>query len=1277
MIRRTLLVTLIIVAFGLNAFSQAFTLNFEKPQVLNNGGFLEIRYDEISNGGAPGEPALPVITHNELLPQGTEVSYAQVISISYYSETASGIIMPVQTPVPISMAGEDLKFTAPDPDIYNQTTAFPESVIRNHMTNFLGGHGIATFNICPVEYIPAENNIRFVKSVTIGYKTAGSEKDICLASKSDAVYSRIKNLVDNPEVASTYNYAASKDGNADMLIISKADFLPLMEEYINYKESTGFFTEVISTEDILATYDGQDDQEKIRNCIKDYYENYGIEYVILVGDADPANEDQNIIPHRGLKAVDDYDIPADLYYSNLDGNWDENGNGVWGQIGEGDLFAEVAIGRFSVDSPAEIANMIHKHIMYQDHPVADDGNKFLLVGENLNNNPLTWGGTYMDELYYGTSNHGFTTAAISDDVETSRIYDRDGTWNPTMIRDHFNTSGLNFLNHLGHSNVTYNMKMNNEDLTTQAFRNDGIDRGFCLGYSQGCYNGSFDNRNTNGGHGSGDSFAEKITTMETADVACVANSRYGWYMPANTNSSSQFYNRYFFHALFGMDITQIGWANAYSKEAEVSWLDGEYFRWTAYELNLFGDPSLDIYTAKPVEMLASIPGTIIEGTTEIPFTSDASYARIAVLLNNELLCRTFADENGEAVITLPSPAIDGQEYQISVIAHNKLRYQQSINVTVNSPVIICTESVVNDSEFNGNGIADFGETISLNLTFKNTGDVSCNNAVFNVVSNCEHINFTQNTTETGVLEPGQEITIENAFSAEISPYIAPKDVIIAISSGQAKEWSSSFILPVGGAVPVISDFLVEEISNDPNGRVDPGESATLYYTLENNGNAPIENLRISIEARDIFVTCQEPELTIEELGAGETFTFSFDIETDEETPDGFTSFIGFEMTADRGLLFEQDNFTFIGLPGILICDLDKNHNSAQKIMSDLKAAGASAEYSDFIPENINDFDAIFLCLGIFPDYHDVSEEEGQIFADYLNQGGKLYMESGSFWYFNDHTPLHDMMQIESAIGNGWIYGNEELVGIESTFGEGMEFGYTGDNLRIDHLEVTEPTYLVFNSEPHTFGAMAALETDTYKAIATTFEWSGIIPANSSTSTEGLMTEIIDFMELNTAKPPVVDLGADTTICVNQQLILDAGDGYSSYLWSTGETTSTITVDTSMFPQMINEISVTVVNQDGYKASDAIVIAFDDCTGIDNNTNHSLTIYPNPASEVLNISFPEKSFSYALMDISGKTICESENNFHQATINTKSLKQNVYLLIIRTDDDMKVQKVFIK
>ncbi len=42
---------------------------------------------------------------------------------------------------------------------------------------------------------------------------------------------------------------------------------------------------------------------------------------------------------------------------------------------------------------------------------------------------------------------------------------------------------------------------------------------------------------------------------------------------------------------------------------------------------------------------------------------------------------------------------------------------------------------------------------------------------------------------------------------------------------------------------------------------------------------------------------------------------------------------------------------------------------------------------------------------------------------------------------------------------------------------------------------------------------------------------------------------------------MVDLGADTTICENETLELDAGDGII-YQWSTGETTQTIEVDTS-------------------------------------------------------------------------------------------------------------------
>ncbi|XOV91442.1 MAG: PKD domain-containing protein [Bacteroidota bacterium] len=42
----------------------------------------------------------------------------------------------------------------------------------------------------------------------------------------------------------------------------------------------------------------------------------------------------------------------------------------------------------------------------------------------------------------------------------------------------------------------------------------------------------------------------------------------------------------------------------------------------------------------------------------------------------------------------------------------------------------------------------------------------------------------------------------------------------------------------------------------------------------------------------------------------------------------------------------------------------------------------------------------------------------------------------------------------------------------------------------------------------------------------------------------------------------VDLGNDTTICVDETLMLDAGSGATRYVWSTGETTPTITIDTA-------------------------------------------------------------------------------------------------------------------
>lgn len=96
----------------------------------------------------------------------------------------------------------------------------------------------------------------------------------------------------------------------------------------------------------------------------------------------------------------------------------------------------------------------------------------------------------------------------------------------------------------------------------------------------------------------------------------------------------------------------------------------------------------------------------------------------------------------------------------------------------------------------------------------------------------------------------------------------------------------------------------------------------------------------------------------------------------------------------------------------------------------------------------------------------------------------------------------------------------------------------------------------------------------------------------------------------------IELGADTAICPNETLVLDAGEGFSQYFWNTGATDQQLIIQgTDYQAGTTREFSVVGV-LDGCTASGKIMLTIlENCfIGVDENTaDNMIRIAPNPGT----------------------------------------------------------------
>ncbi len=909
-----LLIAFLVITFNVSSAKTIHqTYKFQSPEIVSHDdGFVELKFPECFNMGEEGTPLLPYLGCEILLPQGTEAVSVKIVDIHYSGTKDNVKIVPAARQFPISRPAPPDYKPLPDMKVYGADGPYPENVISNLSTQFLAGYSIAIFNICPVEYHPSGNAFRYITSIEIEINIGESKENIVIpARQSPLTIKRLEKIVDNPEMVENYSFSETRDDMADILIITRQMFVATFDQYIQYKTSKGFMVETATTETIYSNYPGADNQEKIRNCIIDYYQNKGIQYVILGGDADAANNNDNIVPHRGFYVntgfgTIDADIPSDLYYGCLDGNWNSNGNNHYGEPGEEDLFAEVYVGRFCIDNYSELNHMISKMIKYSETPVVNDIEKALMIGEQLDGS--TWGGNYKEEIADGCSNYGFTTVGIPDYFNINRLYEMSGSWSKNDVFSQFSNFGCHLLNHLGHSANNYNMKMYNSDVTTGHFQNNGTNHGLVIGYSQGCYNGAFDNRDTQTGYGS-DCFAEKITTVETAEVATIGNSRYGWYQQNSTNGASQYFDRQFFDAIFSENITQIGAVNSDSKEDNASFItSGPVMRWCAYETNLFGDPSMDIWTAQPGELTVTFPQAIPMGMNSIDVETDAPYARIGLMQDNALIGRAVADENGNATVELFQPVSSDDNIAIAVTAHNKLPFNDVITVITDQPYVVFDSYTINDENGNNNGIPEYGEEIGIGLGMTNLGNVATENVVVTLSSGDPYITLPGSGVDFGNFNAGETVFLENAFAASIADNIPDQhEISIGVEAVSGQTWTSDFNLTVNAPQIKIASFTIDDATGNGNGLPDPGETVTFKFQLVNEGHAISPGIAMSCNTANSDLTLANTSASFGPLMEGQSCTMNFVGSVNLSAPYGSIAVL--ETSVEYGAYEYSENFT--------------------------------------------------------------------------------------------------------------------------------------------------------------------------------------------------------------------------------------------------------------------------------------------------------------------------------------------------------------------------------
>ncbi|MBD3232092.1 MAG: T9SS type A sorting domain-containing protein [candidate division Zixibacteria bacterium] len=363
-----------------------YRLDFNVDQLIiqQNESFAELHYHDWERLASSGEPELPFTLVKLLIPASEGVD--SVVTEGRQEELPGCYkVSYADNPVKTSLLEPLSEVAEINEEIYACSDRYPSEQAIVIDEGYFGSNHIITLQLFPIVYHPAQGLLKYTEKLEINvFTSASSAREYELHNPKPVPTELLSSMVDNYGKATQYANSLPSSMLRDVpslarlgteylqyeyVVITDESLAEAYEDLVEWKKRKGLNAGVVTLQDIESNYTGIDLQEKIRNYLKDAYQYY-LKWVLLGGD-------ETIIPIRYAYHVNTSGQPAlnsqqicDLYYSDLTGNWDVDGDGVYGEptSDDPDIYPEVFVGRVTATTPEGVEVYTQKLIQYETDP---------------------------------------------------------------------------------------------------------------------------------------------------------------------------------------------------------------------------------------------------------------------------------------------------------------------------------------------------------------------------------------------------------------------------------------------------------------------------------------------------------------------------------------------------------------------------------------------------------------------------------------------------------------------------------------------------------------------------------------------------------------------------------------------------------------------------------------------------------------------------------------------------------------------------------------------